>query len=107
MIRKLKRQRKREMERENKFKQTAALVMEHGIALGSELMEKLSHFGSSREGLMIETYAMAMAYGGLRAMAELRGYDCTEMFDALLPSFQEEMKLVIGEEVINKHEKEN
>ena len=56
---------------------------------------------------MIETYAMAMAYGGLRAMAELRGYDFTEMFDALLPSFQEEMKLVIGEEVINKHEKEN
>ena len=67
-------------------------MMKSGELLGDELIKLLSEYGSSKEGLLIETYAMSKAYGALRAIAEDKGFDAVELFEGLWPTFFEEVK---------------
>ena len=76
---------------ERKLKRFAKL-MEQGEELGEDLMIMLSEFGSSMEGLIVETYALCKAHGALKAIAEDKGFDADNLYDALLPSFLEEMR---------------
>lgn len=67
-------------------------LMEQGEELGEKLMGLLSEFGSSMEGLLVETYALCKAHGALKAIAEEQGFDADQLHDVLLPSFLEEMR---------------
>jgi len=76
---------------ERKLKRFAKL-MEQGEELGEDLMIMLSEFGSSMEGLIVETYAIAKAHGALKAIAEDKGVNTDDLYEGLLPSFIEEMR---------------
>lgn len=67
-------------------------LMEQGEELGENLMILLAEFGSSMEGLIVETYALCKAHGALKAIAEDKGFDADNLYDMLLPSFMEEMR---------------
>ena len=77
---------------ERKEKKHFAKLMEQGEELGEDLMIMLSEFGSSMEGLIVETYALCKAHGALKAIAEDKGFDADKLYDVLLPSFLEEMR---------------
>ena len=66
--------------------------MKEGEDLGLVMMTILSEYGSSREALIIETYAVAKAYGALKAVAEDKGFDADGLFEELVPSFVEETR---------------
>ena len=68
-------------------------LAKEGEDLGLVMMTILSEYGSSREALIIETYAMAKAYGALKAVAEDKGFNTEELFQKLVPSFVEEARL--------------
>jgi len=71
-------------------------LMDQGEELGEKLMGLLSEFGSSMEGLLVETYALCKAHGALKAIAEDKGFDADQLYDVLLPSFMEEMRYELG-----------
>ena len=75
----------------------------YGEELALELMEKLASHGCSPEALMAETYAVAKAYGSLRAISLSEGYECQDLFDKLVPMFQELMQ----EELTNREKEES
>ena len=62
-----------------------------GEKLGSELIDQLSDYGASFEGLVIETYAISKAWGALLAIAEEKGFEAETLLKSLVPSFKEEM----------------
>lgn len=72
-------------------------LMELGEELGEKLMVALSEFGSSMEGLIVETYAIAKAHGALKAIAEDKGVNTDNLYEGLLPSFLEEMREALKE----------
>lgn len=72
-------------------------LMKKGEELGEELMELLSQYGCSFEGLVIETYAMSKAWAALQAIAHSEGYDAEDLFKELLPSFIKDMEGFIKE----------
>lgn len=67
-------------------------LMDQGEELGEKLMALLSEFGSSMDGLLVETYALCKAHGALKAIAEDKGFDADQLYDILLPSFMAEMR---------------
>ena len=67
-------------------------LMELGEELGLDLIILLSQLGSSREALIVETYAIAKAHGALKAIAEDKGVDTDDLYEGLLPSFIEETR---------------
>ena len=67
-------------------------LMDQGEELGEKLMALLSEFGSSMDGLLVETYALCKAHGALKAIAEDKGFDADQLYDMLLPSFMAEMR---------------
>ena len=67
-------------------------LMKTGEELGEKLMALLSEFGSSMDGLLVETYALCKAHGALKAIAEEKGFDADQLYDMLLPSFMAEMR---------------
>lgn len=68
-----------------------------GEELGSNIMEQLSEYGASFEGLVIETYALCKAWAALKAISESRGFDFEDLFESLLPSFVAEMRAALKE----------
>ena len=78
--------------------ESALDLMELGEELGEKLMVALSEFGSSMEGLIVETYAIAKAHGALKAIAEDKGVNTDGLYEGLLPSFLEEMREALKEE---------
>ena len=68
-----------------------------GEAFGNELIELLSEYGCSFEGLVIETYAMSKAWAALQAIAHSEGHDAEDLFQQLLPSFIKDMEGFIKE----------
>jgi hypothetical protein len=68
-----------------------------GEAFGNELIELLSQYGCSFEGLVIETYAMSKAWAALQAIAHSKGYDAEDLFKQLLPSFMKDMEGLVEE----------
>ena len=67
-------------------------MIEAGAGLGVELMQTLSEHGCSPEALIVETYALAMAYASLKAIAHSEGFEAEVLFECLVPSFKEEME---------------
>lgn len=63
-----------------------------GEQLGVELMELLSQHGCSPQALLVETYAVAMLWASLKAVAYSEGYEPEELFEFLVPTFKEEME---------------
>ena len=89
--------RKKQSEIQKEFKLKKKLescleLMKEGEDLGLVLMTMLAEYGSSREALIVETYAVAKLYGALKAIAEDKGFDADNLYDMLLPSFLEEMR---------------
>jgi hypothetical protein len=90
------------MAKKKKFKATTSseernreyciALMNKGEELGNELIEQLSQYGCSFEGLVIETYAMSKAWSALQAIAHSEDYDAEELFKTLSPTFDEEME---------------
>ena len=89
--------RKKQIEIQKEFEQKKKLescleLMKEGEDLGLVLMTMLAEYGSSREALIIETYAVAKLYGALKAIAEDKGFDAEELFEGLYPTFFEETR---------------
>jgi hypothetical protein len=93
------------MSEEEKKNRNFKIMDEHGEKLASVLIEKLSAYGCSPKALMAETYAVAKAYGALRAMSLSEGYDCQSLFDKLVPMFQEETEEMLAEMGQEENEK--
>lgn len=93
------------MSEEEKKNRNFKIMVEHGEKLASVLIEKLSAYGCSTVALMAETYAVAKAYGALRAMSLSEGYDCQSLFDKLVPMFQEETEKMLAEMEQEENEK--
>ena len=72
-------------------------MVKHGEPLAQDIINKLSSYGCSPEALMAETYAVAKAYGALRAMSLSEGYDFQSLFDKLVSMFQEETEEMLTE----------
>ena len=83
------------MSEEEKKNRNFKIMVEHGEKLASVLIENLSAYGCSPVALMAETYAVAKAYGSLRAMSLSEGYECQDLFDMLVPMFQGEMEVTL------------
>ena len=90
------------MSEEEKKNRNFEIMVKYGEELALELMEKLASHGCSPEALMAETYAVAKAYGSLRAISLSEGYECQDLFDKLVPMFQELMQ----EELTNREQEE-
>lgn len=93
------------MSEEEKKNRNFKIMVEHGEKFASELMDKLSSYGCSPVALMVETYAVAKAYGALRAMSLSEGYDFQSLFDKLVSMFQEETEEMLAEMGQEENEK--
>ena len=78
-------------------KLTGAELCKAGQAVGNQLISVLSEWGSSTDGLIIETYAMGMAWAGLVAIAKDKGFDPTDLFLNIAESYEEEMNEIVKE----------
>lgn len=72
-------------------------MMGAGEKLGIELMERLAKHGCSPQALIVETYALAMAYASLKAIAHSEGFEPEILFEFLEPTFREEMEEYVRE----------
>ena len=68
-----------------------------GQNVGNQIISILSEWGSSKEGLIIETYAMGVAWAGLAAIAKDKGYDPTDLFLNIAESYEEDMNEIVKE----------
>jgi hypothetical protein len=68
-----------------------------GQYVGNQIISILSEWGSSKEGLIIETYAMGVAWAGLAAIAKDKGYDPTDLFLNIAESYEEDMNEIVKE----------
>lgn len=68
-----------------------------GQDVGNQIISILSEWGSSKEGLIIETYAMGVAWAGLAAIAKDKGYDPTDLFLNIAESYEEDMNEIVKE----------
>ena len=82
---------------EVEYKEQIAALANTGELLGNELIERLSQYGCSFEGLIIETYAMSKAWAALQAIAHSEGYDAESLFKKLSPTFDAEMEGLVKE----------
>ena len=80
-----------------KKKENFRIMVSIGEPLGLELIDKLSQLGCSPEALMAETYAVAKAYGSLRAMSLNEGWECQDLFEKLVPMFTEQTQEMLAE----------
>ena len=82
---------------EEKKNENFELMVRLGEVIGLEIIDKLSEFGCSPEALMAETYALAKAYGSLRAMSLSEGWECQDLFEKLVPMFIEQTQEMLTE----------
>ena len=72
-------------------------MVKYGEVLSNELIEMLSQYGNSYQGLCIETYAVSKAYATLKAIAQNANWDNEPLFQKLLPWFIDEAKQMVSE----------
>ena len=72
-------------------------MVKYGEVLSNELIEMLSQYGNSYQGLCIETYAVCKAYATLKAIAQNANWDNEPLFQKLLPWFIDEAKQMVAE----------
>lgn len=89
---------KKKVVKNNQVKDENLFVMvKAGEQLGVELMESLSKHGCSPQALLVETYALAMAYASLKAIAISEGFNPEDLFKFLVPTFEEDMEEYVRE----------
>ena len=72
-------------------------MVKYGEVLSNELIEKLSQYGNSYQGLCIETYAVSKAYAALKVIALDADWDNEPLFQKLLPWFIDEAKELLAD----------
>ncbi len=72
-------------------------MVKYGEVLCNELIEMLSQYGNSYQGLCIETYAVCKAYATLKVIAQNANWDNEPLFQKLLPWFIDEAKQMVSE----------
>ena len=72
-------------------------MVKYGEILSNELIEMLSQYGNSYQGLCIETYAVCKAYATLKVIAQNANWDNEPLFQKLLPWFIDEAKQMVSE----------
>ena len=72
-------------------------MVKYGEVLSNELIEMLSQYGNSYQGLCIETYAVCKAYATLKVIAQNANLDNEPLFQILLPWFIDEAKQMVSE----------
>jgi hypothetical protein len=72
-------------------------MVKHGEILSNVLIENLSQYGNSFQGLCIETYAVCKAYATLKVIALDADWDNEPLFQKLLPWFIDEAKEMLAE----------
>lgn len=72
-------------------------MVKYGEVLSNELIEMLSRYGNSYQGLCIETYAVCKAYATLKVIAQNANWDNEPLFQKLLPWFIDEAKQMVSE----------
>jgi hypothetical protein len=72
-------------------------MVKYGEVLSNELIEMLSQYGNSYQGLCIETYAVCKAYATLKVIAQNANWDNEPLFQKLLPWFIDEAKQMVSE----------
>lgn len=72
-------------------------MVKYGEVLSNELIEMLSQYGNSYQGLCIETYAVCKAYATLKVIAQNANWDNEPLFQNLLPWFIDEAKQMVSE----------
>ena len=72
-------------------------MVKHGEILSNVLIENLSQYGNSLEGLLIETYAVCTAYAALKVIALDADWDNEPLFQKMLPWFIDEAKELLAE----------
>ena len=82
---------------EEKTMERYLAIIKTGEELGIELIGKLCHYGSSTEGLAIETYALCKAWAALMVIAEDEGFAYEVICKNMMPSFIEEMREFLKE----------
>ena len=73
-----------------------------GQDVGNQIISILSEWGSSTEGLIIETYAMGVAWAALAAIAFDKGYDPTDLFLHVAENYKEDMDNMVKDIDIEK-----
>lgn len=73
-----------------------------GQDVGNQLISILSEWGSSIDGLIIETYAMGVAWAALAAIAFDKGYDPTDLFLHVAENYKEDMDNMVKDIDIEK-----
>jgi len=67
--------------------------------LGTQIVGLVMPYGESREGLIIEGYALMKAWAVVKSVAKRRGVDIDVILETILPSFEEELDQLIDEEL--------
>ena len=82
---------------EEKKKENLKIMVRNGEILSDVLIEHLSEYGNSLEGLLIETYAICKAYAALKVIALDADWDNEPLFQKMLPWFIDEAKKLLAE----------
>lgn len=85
-----------EVDKVNQKEKFKALALK-GEELGNKLIEHLSDYGCTLEGLWVETYAMSKAWGTLLAVAHDENLEPADLFYEFLPVFIEDAENIIKE----------
>lgn len=82
---------------QDKTQKNLEMMVKHGEILSNVLIENLSQYGNSLEGLLVETYAVCKAYAALKVIALDANWDNEPLFQKLLPWFLDEEKQLLDE----------
>jgi len=74
-----------------------AELMYEGELMGNEMINVMALNGTSPAGLVTEVYAAAKVWGMLRAICNHKRFNPDELFNGLVPLFEEE-----GEQILNE-----
>ena len=72
------------------------IMVKYGEVLSNVLIDNLSQYGNSYQGLCIETYAVCKAYAFLKLIALDANWDNEPLFQNLLPMFIDEAKELLA-----------
>ena len=72
------------------------IMVKYGEVLSNVLIDNLSQYGNSYQGLCIETYAVCKAYAFLKLIALDAKWDNEPLFQNLLPMFIDEAKELLA-----------
>lgn len=75
-----------------------SFMVKWGEILNLNLMELMAEMGSHPKALMAEVYALAKLWAYLKGVSEHKGYLVDELFEKLVPMFEDEVKEILKDE---------